>query len=143
MRKTNLAHPVAFRTEAVELVRTSGTSIPVIAWDLGVSEHALRDWVRRAEIDAGQGPAGALTSAERFEWIELFYNRHPLHSSLDYATPVEFEEKMQPMPIAASTLSVHKTGVSSRRGMSPARGVAASSPSPGRPKASQSTLLAM
>lgn len=113
MRKTNLAHPVAFRTEAVELVRTSGTSIPVIAWDLGVSEHALRDWVRRAEIDAGQGPAGALTSAERFEWIELFYNRHPLHSSLDYATPVEFEEKMQPMPIAASTLPVHETGVRS------------------------------
>ena len=36
-----------------------------------------------------------------FEWIEIFYNRQRLHSSLGYATPVEFEERMQPMPIAA------------------------------------------
>ena len=36
-----------------------------------------------------------------FEWIELFYNRQRLHSSLGYATPVAFEERMQPMPVAA------------------------------------------
>jgi len=71
MRTTNPAYPVAFRAESVELVRTSGTSIPVLAPDLGVSEHALRDWVRRADIEAGQGPVGALTSAERAELVRL------------------------------------------------------------------------
>jgi len=71
MSKTNPAYPVAFRTEAVELVRTSGKSIPVLARDLGVSEHALRDWVRRAEIEADQGPVGALTSTERTELVRL------------------------------------------------------------------------
>lgn len=71
MSKTNPAYPVAFRTESVELVRTSGKSIPVLARDLGVSEQALRDWVRRAAIEAGQGPVGALTSAERAELVRL------------------------------------------------------------------------
>jgi transposase len=71
MSKTNPAYPVAFRAEAVELVRTSEKSIPVIARDLGISEQALRDWVRRAEIEAGHGPAGALTSAERAELVRL------------------------------------------------------------------------
>jgi len=36
-----------------------------------------------------------------FEWIEIFYNRHRLHSSLGYVSPVAFEERMQRMPIAA------------------------------------------
>jgi len=36
-----------------------------------------------------------------FEWIEIFYNRHRLHSALGYISPVAFEERMQPMPIAA------------------------------------------
>ena len=31
----------------------------------------MRGWVRRAEVDAGRGPAGALTTAEREELGEL------------------------------------------------------------------------
>ena len=42
-----------------------------IAKDLDLTETALRDWVRRAEIDAGQGPPEALTSAEREELVRL------------------------------------------------------------------------
>jgi transposase len=41
------------------------------AKDIGVSETALRRWMERAEIDEGNGPAGALTTAERQELTRL------------------------------------------------------------------------
>jgi len=71
MSKTNPPYPVPFRVEAVALVQTSGTSIPVVARELGVSEQALRTWVKRTDIDTGQGPPGALTSEERAELTRL------------------------------------------------------------------------
>ena len=71
MSKTNPPYPAAFRAEAVALVRGSEKSIPALAGELGVSEQALRDWVRRADVDAGAGPPGALTSAERAELVRL------------------------------------------------------------------------
>jgi transposase-like protein len=43
-----------FRAEAVELVRTSNKSIPEIAFELGISDQTLRDWLKRADIDAGR-----------------------------------------------------------------------------------------
>lgn len=71
MTKTNPPYPAAFRAEAVELARTSGKSIPVLSRELGISEQALRDWITRAAIEAGQGPPGALTTAERDELVRL------------------------------------------------------------------------
>jgi transposase len=71
MSKTNPPYPVPFRVEAVALVQTSGKSIPVVARELGVSEQALRTWVKRTDIDTGQGPPGALTSEERAELTRL------------------------------------------------------------------------
>ena len=57
----------AFKADAVELVRKSGKSIGEVARDLDLTESSLRAWVKQAEIDAGRGPAGALTSEERDE----------------------------------------------------------------------------
>jgi transposase len=71
MPRTNPPYPEAFRAEAVALVRGSGRSIPVVARELGVSEQALRDWVRRDDVGGGQGPPGALTRAEREELTRL------------------------------------------------------------------------
>jgi transposase-like protein len=71
MSKTNPPYPVSFRAEAVALAQTSGKSIPVVARELGVSEQALRTWVKRTAIDAGQGPPGVLTSEERAELTRL------------------------------------------------------------------------
>ena len=42
-----------------------------IASDLNIGENALREWVQRAKIDSGDGPAGALTTDEREEFMRL------------------------------------------------------------------------
>lgn len=69
--KTHPPYPAEFRAEAVELVRTSRKSVPAIARDLGISDQALRNWVKQAAIDAGHGPEGALTTSEREELRQL------------------------------------------------------------------------
>ena len=56
-----------YKAEVVRLVGDSGKSIGAIARELGLAETALRRWVQQAEIDAGRGPTGALTTSEREE----------------------------------------------------------------------------
>ena len=60
-----------FKAETVRLVRESGKSVGAIARELDLTETALRRWVQQAEIDAGRGPAGALTTDEREELGQL------------------------------------------------------------------------
>ena len=60
-----------YKAEVVELIRKSGKSIGAIAKELDLTETAVRAWVRQAEVDAGHGPAGALTTAEREELAQL------------------------------------------------------------------------
>lgn len=67
MAKTNSPYPEAFRREAIELVRAGGRSVAAVARDLGISAETLRLWVRQAEIDAGHGWPGELTTSEREE----------------------------------------------------------------------------
>ncbi len=38
---------------------------------MGLTETAVRAWVRQATVDGGHGPAGALTTAERDELTQL------------------------------------------------------------------------
>ena len=64
-------YPDAFRVEAVELVRMGERSVPQIARDLGINEQTLRNWIKRAEIDAGRGAPGELTTDERAELVRL------------------------------------------------------------------------
>ena len=60
-----------FRADAVALVISTGVSIAQAGRDLGVNPETLRNWVKQARIDQGQGPAGALTSTEREEFTRL------------------------------------------------------------------------
>ena len=62
-------HPPEFRRRAVELARLREKPIREIAMDLGISESCLRNWVQRADIDAGDRPG--LTSDERAELVRL------------------------------------------------------------------------
>jgi len=60
-----------FKAEAVRLCRVGDRGIAQVAKDLDLTETALREWVQRAGIDTGNGPAGTLTSDERAELARL------------------------------------------------------------------------
>lgn len=60
-----------YKAEVVKLVRTSGKSIGQVSRELGLTETAVRGWVRRAEVDEKRDPAGPLTSDERAEVARL------------------------------------------------------------------------
>jgi transposase-like protein len=66
-KRKRRAFTTEFKAEAVRLVRESGKSVPTVARELDLTETALRRWVRQAEVDAGRGAPGALTSEEREE----------------------------------------------------------------------------
>jgi transposase-like protein len=60
-----------YKAEVVALMRKSGKTVGEVARDLELTETSVRAWVKQAEIDAGRGPAGALTTAEREELAAL------------------------------------------------------------------------
>ncbi|MET7543640.1 transposase [Streptomyces sp. NPDC005507] len=60
-----------YKKDAVDLVRSSGRTVADVARELGVSTEGLRGWVKQAKIDRGEGPVGALTTAEREELQRL------------------------------------------------------------------------
>jgi transposase len=54
-----------FKASTVALFRMGEKSIYELAKDPGLPEKSIRNWVRRADIEAGAGPVGALTTDER------------------------------------------------------------------------------
>jgi transposase-like protein len=66
-RRKRRAFTKEFKAETIRLVVEGGRSIPEVARDLDLTESALRAWVRQAEVDAGRGKPGALTTEEREE----------------------------------------------------------------------------
>jgi transposase-like protein len=59
------------KAQAVELVRSSGKSVPEVSRELDLTGSALREWITRAEADAGRGKPGVLTTDEREELRRL------------------------------------------------------------------------
>lgn len=60
-----------FKAEVVELCQRGDRSIGEVSRDLGLTETAVRSWVKQAKVDAGEGPPGELTSEEREELRRL------------------------------------------------------------------------
>ena len=81
MAKTNGPYAPEFRAEAVRLARTSGQSLRTSAEHLGVSIESLRDWIKRAAIDAGEREG--LTTEERDELRRLRRENHVLRMERD------------------------------------------------------------
>jgi transposase len=70
-RRKRPTYTSEFKAEAARVARQGGKPVAEAAKDMGVSETALRRWMEQAEIDEGNGPAGALTTAERQELTRL------------------------------------------------------------------------
>lgn len=71
------------KADAVQLVRRTG-NMSKVARDLDLTETSLRNWVKQAEIDAGKGPEGALTSSEREELQRLRRENRTLEMERDF-----------------------------------------------------------
>lgn len=69
-RKRRTFNP-QFKAESVRLCQVGDRSVTQVAKDLDLTETALREWVKRAEVDAGKGPPDALTTPEREELTRL------------------------------------------------------------------------
>ncbi len=70
-RRGRRSFTTEFKAEAVRLCKVGDRTVGQVAKDLDLTETALRDWVKRADVDAGNGPPGALTTDERDELREL------------------------------------------------------------------------
>lgn len=70
-KQARRTHARAFKAETVALIRAGGRSVPQVARDLGLADSLLRTWIRQADADAGNGPEGALTTAEKEELSHL------------------------------------------------------------------------
>jgi len=60
-----------FKAETVRLVREGSRSIGEVARDLDLTDSALMEWVKRAQIDAGERGGEGLTTKEREELRKL------------------------------------------------------------------------
>ena len=60
-----------YKAEVVNLITEQGRPVGQVCQELGLTESSVRRWVQLAEIDAGGGPEGALTTAEREELRRL------------------------------------------------------------------------
>ena len=70
-RRKRRAFTPEFKAEAVRLCKVGDRTVRQVAKDLDLTETALREWVQRADVDAGKGPPGAVTTDERGELLEL------------------------------------------------------------------------
>jgi len=69
-RRPRRAFTPEFKAEIVEVCRRGDRTIGQVAKDFDLTETAVRDWLRQADLDAGVRTDG-LTTAEREELTRL------------------------------------------------------------------------
>jgi transposase len=82
-KRKRRAFTTEFKAQTVRLVRDRGKSIGAVARELDLGETAVRRWVQQAEVDAGRGKAGALTTEEREELGRLRRENQTLRMERD------------------------------------------------------------
>jgi len=70
-----------FKAETVELIRSSGRSIPDICAELDLTETTVRKWVLQARVDAGE--VEGLSTDEREELRRLRSENRTLRMERD------------------------------------------------------------
>jgi transposase len=69
-RSTRPRYTQEFKTEAVQLARSSPErSIRQLAYELGISDQTLRNWIKQAQVDRGEREG--LSTEEREELRQL------------------------------------------------------------------------
>src|SRR5215218_7520261 len=69
-KSTGVRYPEEFKAEAVQLARSSPErSIRQLAYELGIADQTLRNWIKQAQIDRGEREG--LTTQEREELRRL------------------------------------------------------------------------
>ena len=71
MARQRRKYTTEYRAEAVRQVNRGDRPLSQVARDLGINMHTLWDWVHQANVDAGLGGSGELTTTEREELKEL------------------------------------------------------------------------
>ena len=72
---------VEFKADIVERCRRGDRTIGQVARDFDLTETAVREWVRQADVDAGERPG--LTSAERDELAQLRWENRRLREDVE------------------------------------------------------------
>lgn len=70
-----------FKAEVVELVRQPGNTVGSVSRDLELTETAVREWVRRADVDSGR--RDGLSTDEREELVRLRKENRVLREERD------------------------------------------------------------
>ena len=70
-----------FKAEVVDLVRQDGNTALSVARDLDLTETAVREWVRQADVD--EGGRDGLTTSERDELARLRRENRVLREERD------------------------------------------------------------
>ncbi|MGC4894543.1 transposase [Micromonospora sp. DT31] len=81
-RRPRRAFTPEFKAEIVEVCRRGDRSIVQVARDFDLTETAVRDWVKLADLDAGTRTDG-LTSDERDELARLRRENRRLREDVD------------------------------------------------------------
>ena len=82
MPKSRPPYPPEFRAEAVRLVREGGRNPEELARDLGCTGQTIRNWLKQADLAAGQRRDG-LTTVEREELRRLRAENRTLRMERD------------------------------------------------------------
>jgi transposase len=70
MPRPRRSFPPEYKAEVVELIRSTGKTVGQVSKELDLTETAVRQWVRQADLDAGLRTDG-LTTAELEELRRL------------------------------------------------------------------------
>jgi transposase-like protein len=60
-----------FKADAVRLVTSGSKTITEVSQEFDILDSSLREWMKRAKVEAGSAPPETLTTSERAELVEL------------------------------------------------------------------------
>ena len=83
VRRKRRTYTTEQRADAIRMVREVG-NVAKVAKDLDLTESALRNWLRQAEIDEGKSSQGGLTTEEREEIRKLRRENRILEQERDF-----------------------------------------------------------